>query len=53
MKKIIGNYKFGFQKNLADIVQRWMCRKRGYIANIKMKVENLFINYVLSHSNKM
>jgi hypothetical protein len=32
---IIDNYKFGFQKNLADNIQRWICTKRKCKAYVK------------------
>jgi len=33
---IIDIYKFGFQKNLTDNIQRWICTKRKCKAYVKL-----------------
>ncbi|KAL4143941.1 hypothetical protein QTP88_006189 [Uroleucon formosanum] len=48
---IIDNYKFGFQKNLADNIQRWICTKRKYKAYFKLNGYGL-CEEVLKHNHK-
>ncbi|CAH1726162.1 unnamed protein product [Aphis gossypii] len=47
---IIDNYKFGFQKNLADNIQRWICTKRKCKAYVKLNGDCL-CKEVLTHSH--
>ncbi|XP_025408845.1 uncharacterized protein LOC112682456 [Sipha flava] len=48
---IIDNYKFGFQKNLADNIQRWICTKRKCKAYIKLNGDCL-CEEVLTHNHE-
>ncbi|KAF0747205.1 Uncharacterized protein FWK35_00020124, partial [Aphis craccivora] len=48
---IIDNYKFGFQKNLADNIQRWICTKRKCKAYVKLNGDCL-CEEVLTHNHE-
>jgi len=51
---IIDNYKFGFQKNLVDNIQRWICwicTKRKYKAYVKLNGDCL-CEEVLTHNHE-
>jgi len=48
---IIDNYKFGFQKNLADNIQRWICTKRKCKAYVKLNKDCL-CEEVLTHNHE-
>jgi hypothetical protein len=48
---IIDNYKFGFQKNLADNIQRWIYTKRKCKAYVKLNGDCL-CEEVLTHNHE-